>query len=150
MVGVGAMKAAPVLDAERPQHRMIAQLYAAAKAAFGVGEGGVHGHQCVVKAPQGITVQAIVRDCHVRRFASRWYDAELGDCKSPHAIAYRWFTAERTTSVHHTANALGGAGETQEEMFEDLPRRPLAGQGAMPVGVRPVACQLLHLAANML
>lgn len=52
MLGVGTMELAPFPGAEGAEDRMVQQFDAAAKPPLGIGEGGIHGDQCIIEPPQ--------------------------------------------------------------------------------------------------
>jgi hypothetical protein len=60
MLGMGAVKLAPFFGAERAKDRMIEQFDAAAEPPLSIGEGGIHGDECIVESPQGIALEPVL------------------------------------------------------------------------------------------
>ena len=49
MLGVGAMKAPPLLSGQRSKHWVVQQINFGSEAPFRVSERRIHGHQCIVE-----------------------------------------------------------------------------------------------------
>ena len=120
------VKTSPPLRRQGTEHGMIKQPGACAESLLGVGEGGIHCDQRVVKATQRIIAQCPAWLRLSRRFDTRWEPANSQDVEALQMLPEAWLSALGLAGLHRSKQPLGGRRVGQHEVLEYLQRIPLS------------------------
>ena len=120
MPGVCAVEQTPFLGVQRSKKRMIQQQSVLSKTTLRILQGGVHGYEGVVEAPNGSDIKAILGinllkggspGRHPTEFRHRYFSRAMLPCGN---------TSERPASLQNSSQALGSASVGKQQVLEDL------------------------------